>query len=138
MALTITQAEPSLIDANGGMACVLTGDFAGGRPYRAYLGTDAQGAVCYSGVSGQGPLCIAQEGSLSVVVPEATPGDVPLFVVDTVDGTEHVAQGVLRAEAPFLHAVTFALRRDIRALLDTGPTDPNQLEDASPVPGFAP
>lgn len=138
MAKPITKAEPALVDADGGITCVLTGDFVAGYPYRAYVGTNALGTVCYSGVSGQGPVCLATEGKLSLVVPEATPGDVPLFIIDLVDGTEHVAQGLLRAEAPFLHSVTFALRRDIRAILDTGPTDPSQLEDAVPVPGFAP
>lgn len=137
MAETITAAAPALVDADGGTLCVLTGPFVAGRAYRVYIGTDASGPACYSGVSGQGPLCFATANKLSVVIAECTTGDVPLYIVDTTNGTEIVGGGILQAQAPFLCAMTFALRRDIRALLDTGPTDPSELPDAMPVPGFA-
>ncbi len=137
--MTLTAATPSLVDADGGLRCVLTGTFVAGRPYFAYVGTDNTGSVCYSGVSGQGPLCYPISNTeLPVVIPEATPGDVPLYVVDTVDYSVQTGSGILRAEAPFLCAMTFALRRDVRPILDTGPTDPSMLADAAPVPGFMP
>lgn len=139
MAATLTAASPGLVDSDGGIEITLTGSFVAGRAYKAFVGTDTQGKLCYSGVSGQGPLCLAASATaLSVVIPPCAEGDVPLCVLDTVDGSTQTGSGILRAEAPFLSSVTFALRRDIRPILDVGPTDPSQLPDAQPVPGFVP
>ena len=139
MATALTRATPQLVDNNGGALVTLTGTFVPGRAYRVYVGTDATGVVCYSGVSGQGSLCLATSSTqLTCALPELEAGDVPLCAIDTTDGSASLGAGICRAEAPFLDAMVFSLRRNVRPTLAVGPTDPSGLPDAEPVPGFTP
>lgn len=139
MAQALTKAVPALVDNNGGALVTLTGTFVLGRAYQVYVGTDANGALCYSGVSGQGSLCIASSSTqLTCALPEVPPGDVPLCAIDTTTGQASLGAGLCRAEAPFLDAMVFSLRRNMRPTLAVGPTDPAGLPDAAPLPGFQP
>lgn len=137
MALLVSAIEPSLVDDNGGVRVRLTGDFVLGRAYRVYVGQDPSGVPCYSGVSGQAFICIAGDSTLAACLPEIAAGDVPLCIVDTTNQETTAVTGMLRAESPFLNAMTYALRSDIRDILAVGETDPSQLPDATLVPGFA-
>lgn len=139
MAPSIASIAPALADANGGFVITLSGAFVMGRGYQVYVGADATGAVCYSGVSGQGSLCISPDGqTLRCALPIVPAGDVPLCVLDTSDNSTATVSGLLRAESPFLDAQVFSLRQNMRPTLAVGPTDPSMLPDAAPVPGFSP
>lgn len=139
MALALTAAAPALVDDTGGAAVTLTGTFEVGQAYRVYVGTDATGQVCYSGVSGFGALCYPRSRTtLTLRLPTVAPGSVTLTVQNAQDGTLATLRDAVRAEAPFLYAQVFALRQNVRPILATGATDPAQMPDPTPVPGFAP
>lgn len=137
MAPQVTAASPALCDADGGVRVTLSGSFVLGRAYYVYFGTDATGVACYSGVSGQGARCVAlDDDTLTCALPAVAPGDVPLFVVDATDGSGASVTGLVRAEAPFLHAMTYSLRRNMRVTLNVGDLDPSTLPDAVVTPEF--
>ena len=133
--MALTAATPDLVDADGGARTLLTGTFVLGRAYRAFVGDDASGLPCYSGVSGQGALCRPISSTqLPVCLPSVPVGDVPMTAVDTTDGSTQSGRKILRAEAPFLHAMVFSMRQNIRRLFAVGATSPEQLPDAVAVP----
>lgn len=137
--MALTAATPDIVDADGGARTTLSGTFVLGRSYRAYVGDDASGRPCYSGISGQGALCRPISNALlPVCLPVLPMGDVPMAVQDTVDGTWQTGRKILRAEAPFLHAMMFSMRQNIRRLFAVGPTSPEQLPAAVSVPKVHP
>lgn len=138
MALQVTGTAPSIVDDNGGVRVTLSGSFVLGRAYRVFVGSDASGTPCYSGVSGQASNCIANStDALDACLPEVSAGSFVLCVVDTTTEETATVTGQTEAQAPFLNAMTYALRSDIRGILATGETAPSQLPDATTVPGFA-
>lgn len=138
-ALTFTALAEPLVDAEGGAAITCLGTFAPGRAYRVTAADNTSSKLCYSGVSGQGANCYSRDGrTLPARLPTLAPGGVAITVMDTETGEMVTLADVTRSEHAFLSAQTFALRQNVRPILATGPTDPVDLPDAQPVPGFKP
>lgn len=137
---TLTGAVlPGLIDANGGAAVTIDGTFDPAGAYRVFAAANTQGPPCYSGVSGQGSICYPRNGStIRARIPVVAPGPVTLTVQDVATQQALTVGATILAQAAFLCAQVFALRQNVRPILATGPTEPSQVPEPMPVPGFKP
>ena len=133
MAITVTSITPDRVGSDGGQLLTLVGTFVDGERYRIFIGKDATGYPCYSGVPGQGNDLYSGAGvRLRCFVPAIPPRGPYQLYLRSLDSLDEILVSVgLHVFPQDFKTKIFDFRRVLPPYWRTGPRNMETLE---PVP----